>query len=212
VERFAQQVFRAGFQPWLLRHLQCGGSGRQFAEGGFPASGTMNDAVFGTADGGQHLPFPGRSGNQHLPGGRSGEGEPLPFRADAAAAAGNHERSELGMVVFRGHRRRLKSDRFPVAAEFFGNQHGERGIDPLAHLGFIDDHRYAAVRADAQESVRGEAACRGRSCSATAAGNVAGKQQAAAGQGACLDELSSTHSGPLAHGLLPPRTFLPPAA
>ena len=57
------------------------------------------------------------------------------------------------MVVNRVDRSGFDPDLAPIGFEFFGHEHGQRGIDPLAHLGVVDDHRDGVVRADADEGI-----------------------------------------------------------
>ena len=78
----------------------------QLAEAELSTGRAMTNAVFGPAGGRIDLPLPGCRRDQHLTGRSSGQGEPLPLGAHAGTAAGNHDRSELGMVVLRSHRRR----------------------------------------------------------------------------------------------------------
>jgi hypothetical protein len=50
------------------------------------------------------------------------------------------------LAIFRVEIRLNDLDASPIAAEFFGDDHGERGTNALAHFGFTAPDFCAAVR------------------------------------------------------------------
>ncbi len=92
---------------------------------------------------------------------RAGLPELLPRGDDARASAGQHH-SETGVDVRGLRRRRFHPDPAPIGIELLGDEHRERGIDPLPHFGFVHENRDGLIRADPHEGVRGEARRRRR--------------------------------------------------
>ena len=65
------------------------------------------------------------------------------------------------MVVGRVHGSRLDADLRPVRLQVLGDEHGQRGEDPLSHLGLAHHDRHQVVRPDTDEGVRREGRSRG---------------------------------------------------
>ena len=109
-------------------------------------------AVFCPAACGIDLPRLRCRGDQHRPRRGAGFAQPLPLRPGARAAAG-HLNAELSVVVGRVHWRGFDSDLGPICVELFRDEHRERGIDSLAHLGVVDDNRDRVIRANSDKRV-----------------------------------------------------------
>jgi hypothetical protein len=97
------------------------------------------------------LPISGR--DQHLPRGGADHPKLGPARGDRLRAA-RHLDSEAGVRVDRSRRSVLGADLAPVALEFLGKQHRQRGKDALAELELADQHGGRVVGRDADERGR----------------------------------------------------------
>ena len=98
------------------------------------------------------------SGDQHGAGCGASFAELLK-RGPYAGAASSNLHAKDGVVVLRIDGRRFESDLVPVRIEFFRKQHGQRGIDTLAHFRVVHDHGDAIVGADAHEGIGHEDSC-----------------------------------------------------
>ena len=151
----AELAFR--FERRVLRHGQFRCLSRELAVGErlFALLVTHEAEVCRTV-GDRHLPFSGGRRHEHL----AGRGACLPERlihvADAGAAAGGLH-SEQDVLVSVACRGRLHADVLPVAVELVCNDHGERRINALAHLGLIHRDSYNIVRPDLQPDIGTEA-------------------------------------------------------
>src|SRR6185369_3965011 len=99
---------------------------------------------------------------------------------------------------------------FPVAIKFLGQQHGQRGVDTLSHLGLVDDDGHAVVAAYAQEGV-GCKGCHAVCSGCPAKGDVTGQNQSAPHDCAGLNELAPAHLDHLAHDFFPSLPVFPAA-
>ena len=129
-----------------------GGSG-EFAVGRALAGGAMHDAFCGVAVCRGDLPLIGRRCDEHHPRLGAGDAEFRPSFPHGRGAA-----SDLGPEKIVGVGRRGLGvddpDGREVDVELFGDQHRERGVDALAHLGARQHQRDGVVIADVHPSVR----------------------------------------------------------
>ncbi len=102
----------------------------------------------GGAVGGAAAPGLGGGGDQHLTASRAGAAQGLPVHRGGETAAG-----ELGPVFCWIVVGLLDADILPVDVEFFGDQHGQHGLDALTDLRILGHDGDDAVGGDADESV-----------------------------------------------------------
>ncbi len=209
LRRAEQPVPAQLLEPDLLRDRHSRGQGGQLAKGERLSLASDDPAVFGPAAGRLHPPFSGRGGDQHLPGGGARLRQAVPFAPDTAAPPCHHDGAECRVVVSRGHWRRLDADFAPIALQFLGDQHGERGIDPLAHFRLVDDEGHRAVTTHAEEGVRRKGRLR-RFRGLVAKGEIEPEYESAADEGAGFEKIAAAQVGDLAH-LVPPFPAVPAA-
>src|SRR5690606_22855717 len=75
--------------------------------------------------------------------------ERLPRSADTKAAKRALQRKTIDAC----YRRELPLQPFPVAVEFFGQEHAETGDSALSVLGLVQNQRDAVVRRDTNEGI-----------------------------------------------------------
>lgn len=122
--------------------------GDEFAESELALRGRMKDeGVFGAALRYRDVPLGGGGGKKHFASGGAGLAKIGVAAANAATAA-----SEL-VAVFRVEVSLQDGDARPSATEFFGDDHGERGADALAHFGAGTPDFDGAIVSDFEEGV-----------------------------------------------------------
>ena len=104
-------------------------------------------AIFGATFGVTDVPLDGGGGDEHFAGGGAGFAESFVGSSNAEASAG-----EL-IAVFGIEIGFDDLHAAPIAAEFLGDDHGERGSNALAHLGFAAPDFDFAVGRDLQPGV-----------------------------------------------------------
>ncbi len=139
-----------------VRNRQLGRGLGEGAEVGFAGRSLVHDLALRDGDlARRHLPFGGGGLNQHVPGVGADFTILLPGVRDAAGAAGALH-TELEMEIdLRIDRGGFGPHLAPIGVKLLGDKGGEAGIDALAHLGMLGDHRHRIVRRDAQEEIRG---------------------------------------------------------
>ena len=111
-----------------------------------------NRAAFDMALGRLHRPLLRGGGDEHLARRGASLAHGVPGGVNALATAGALH-AERGVEVNLRGRSEFGADAFPIAAELFGGQHGDRSFDALAHLGFVDQDGDCVVRGDLDERV-----------------------------------------------------------
>ena len=140
------------------RARQGGGFGGEFSVGGFFAGGFVEDtAGVGGAFRGGDGPGDGGGGDEHLAAGRSYAAERLPGFGGGHASPG-------GLAAVGGFVEVGLFDAYvlPVDVKLFGDQHGEFGLDALAHLGSPGFDGDGSVGGDLDEGGRFQVLLRGR--------------------------------------------------
>ena len=110
-------------------------------------------AVLGAAIGGVNLPFGCGGCNQHRARRRTNSTHLHPGIDHRRRAAG-HLHAKHGVRKLRCSGRQLGAHFAPVAIEFFGHQHRQRGHHTLAKFKMLHLHRDRAVARNAQKCIR----------------------------------------------------------
>ena len=200
--RLAQQAERRRrFERNIGRHRHGLRPGCEAAVGGALAVGAEDDAVFGFQLCGGHFPLLRRRRNEHGAR-RRPDATVLQPRVCHGAGTTGHLNAEQGVFVDVGRRRQLAAHLGPVAVEFFGNQHGQRGLHALAEIEAVDLDGDGVVGRDAHERGRHDGRRRGALCGGAAhgAGQRHFKHQAAGRKGGGLEESAAAQAGVVAHG------------
>ena len=170
-----------------------GGFGGQFSVGEGFAGGLVQDAAgLGAALGERNGPDCRSRGYEHLAAGRSYAAQRIPGLGSGGAAAGG-----LAAVGGLVEVSLLHADVLPVDVELFGDEHGQLGLDALAHFGSAGFDGDRAVGGDLDEGGRLQVALFG----GLGAGgrDVETEGEASAGQGADFDEtIGGSWGSPLA--------------
>ena len=120
------------------------GFGGELSVGGFFARGLVEDtAGIGGAFRCGDRPGDGSGGHQHLAAGRSYAAQRLPGFGSGRAAPGGL--AAVGGLIEVGL---FDAHVLPIDVELFGDEHGEYGLDALAHLGSPGLDGHGAVRGD----------------------------------------------------------------
>ena len=198
---------------WILElHLGRGrplrGRSRNSAEGDrAPARGVSNDAVRRVTLGGRHPPPLGSGCNEHGTGRGTRLAQiilGLPYRAAAPGAHADVTPVVGHMVVGGGV---LGTHLGPVAFQLLRHQHGQRGEDPLPHLGAGDPDHDSVVGVNQDPGIHldwlicftvgiGQARCEW---------DMESQQQSTGRTGAAHDECPAAEIDRLAHGLFLPQ-------
>ena len=115
--------------------------------------GADDESFFRAAVDRLHIPFLRGRGDQQCARRRAGLAQ-LTERFPGAGRATGHLHAECGVRVGRRRRRVFDVNLVPVAIEFVGNDHRQRGPDALPHLRMLEQDRDDIVRCDAHERVR----------------------------------------------------------
>lgn len=111
-------------------------------------AGMKHGTIFRVTFGVRNIPFDGCCGEEHFASGGAGFAQIFVGSSNAAATTG-----EL-LAIFGVEIRLNNLHAAPIAAKFFGNDHGERGANALAHLGFSAPDFYAAVGVEFEPGIR----------------------------------------------------------
>ena len=148
------------------------------------------DAALGNVD----LPVLRGGLDQHHARRRARLAQALPGIAHAGAAAGDLHADHR--VDIRGAgRRRFDRDGRERHLEFLREQHRQRGVDALPHLGTVHQHGDAVVAADLEPGIGHAARRRARRLFPAAARQRNRQHQAAAGQRGHLQEIPAARVG-----------------
>ena len=129
------------------RAREGGGFGGEFSVGGCFAGGFVEDtAGIGGAFRSGDRPGDGGCGHQHLAAGCSYAAERLPGFGSGGASPGGL--AAVGGLVEVGL---FDAHVLPIDVELFGDEHGELGLDALAHFGSAGLDGDGAVRGDFDE-------------------------------------------------------------
>jgi hypothetical protein len=168
----------------------------------------------------RHVPALRRSLDQ--PHARVGAGlqQHLPRRAHAAAAHGRHRAVDVLVTQVARRRGVFDLDLRPVAFEFFGDDHRQRGDGALHHLLVRRADEDAAVRADGEEGIDlvrrivGSPRLRTDTCGVGETGKRNADGEAAGGGRRSDDELAAGDGrfDDLVHGYPPAQVFISAAA
>src|SRR5438876_1020458 len=137
-----------------------------------------------------------RSLEEHQASHRAHLAEALPLGGRGGAAAG-HLKAKDSVVVSSINGRSLDSDFRPVRFQLFVEQHGQAGVDALAHFGVIGDDRDRIVGSDANEGIGGEADVVCRRIVERSGGelrHIGGETQAPANCGGGFQEIAARDS------------------
>ena len=111
-------------------------------------AGMKHGTIFRTTFGMRNVPFVGGGRDEHFTSGGAGLAQIFVGSSNAAAAAGE-------LLAILGVEIRLNNlHAAPIAAKFFGDEHGECGANALAHLGFSAPDFYAAVGVEFEPGIR----------------------------------------------------------
>ena len=133
----------------IRRHRQFGCVLGQAAVG-HPRGGGVVDhrAVLRAAHRGIHAPYLRRRLHEHFA--RRGAGAAQRIEGGPHARAAEHA---LHGSVLAVHPGKLRADLLPVAFQFLGEEHGERGDGSLPHLRLVNEKRHDIVRAHVDEGI-----------------------------------------------------------
>ena len=198
-ERPADQAeLRGLFQRRIGGRLQAGGAAGQGAIGDAPAAGVVDDlAGFGATARRIDAPAARRRLDQHRPRRRARLAQNRPEGADGiGVSSGLNAQIGVGVEGVAGWRMG-ESHLRPIGVELLGQDHRDRGVDPLPHLHLRHDQGHLAGGVDPDEGVGREAAA-GRVAADLgrfADGGEKANQQATANRGPDLQQRAAGKVG-----------------